>query len=138
MLIEELLGKQIIFESNNSSSEEELKDIINDIILRLRQSDIEELDLNLLAVELGRELDGIYINIDDAETKNLIINLVKQNDWVKGITPNGVIQIKKTGEVDIDDDQLGDELKKAKEKEQSKIQKIASKNVKAKSKGKNE
>lgn len=133
MLVEELLGYRLQLE-DVESIDSDLKYAIDDLILQLRKSNTAEIDFNLFAKELDRAVDGIVVDINDSEFKNVLIQQLEKNDWVKEIT-NDKIVIKKDGDLKLINDP-GAEMKAARKKQTDKVSKQAMKNVKDKSSGK--
>jgi len=133
MLIEEIIKKKTIFLEGLSP---ELRDDIDDILLRARIGNIPNLNINDLAGELNKSTE-IYINPRDPEFKNNLINYLQKSDVVKGISPTGNIILKKIGGKDKPDkSKPGNEIEKERNKLKQKVQKTASKNVRDKAKRK--
>lgn len=131
MLINEMLGYSF---SVHEGTANELQYAVDDIILRARKGNIESLDLHDLAGELNKSV-GIYIDADDPEFRQTLIDVLQQNDWVQQVAPTGKILIKKANEFQPIDAEPGEEVQKGRDEQEKKVQKMASKNVKDKAGG---
>lgn len=125
MIITELLGHPLVVEGDDL----ELQYAIDDIILRARRGNIESLDLRDLAGELSKAV-GIYIDPNNEEFKQRLIDVLQQNDWVSEIQPTGKIVMKVPGEFQPGSEEPGNEIEQARDEQHAKVAKIASKNVK--------
>jgi len=125
MIITELLGHPLIVEGDDV----ELQHAIDDIILRARRGNIRHLDLHDLAGELSKSV-GIFIDPNNEEFKQKLIDVLQQNDWVSEVWPTGKIVIKAPGEFQPGDEEPGDEIEQARDDQRAKVQKIAAKRVK--------
>ena len=132
MLISEMLGRPF---SVYEGTAVELQYAVDDIILRARKGNIESLNLQDLAGELNKSV-GIYIDPEDPEFRQTLIDVLEQNDWVQQVAPTGKIIIKKANEFQPNAGQEpGEEMQKGRDEQTAKVQKIASKNVKDKATG---
>ncbi len=132
MLIEELLGYPFSIYEGTAI---ELQNAIDDILLRARKGNIQNLNLMDLAGELSKSV-GIYIDPRDPEFKQTLIDVLTQSDWVEHVAPTGKIVLKKAGEFQPGaGKEPGEEVEKNRKEQERKVQKIASKNVKDKATG---
>lgn len=129
MIITELLGHPLVVEGDDV----ELQYAIDDIILRARKGNITEINLRDLAGELSKAV-GIYIDPDNEEFKQKLMDVLQQNDWVAEVQPTGKIVIKSPDEFQpaFGGGEPGDEIEQARDDQHAKAQKIASKNIKNK------
>lgn len=135
MLIEEMLGYPFSIYEGTAI---ELQNAVDDIILRARKGNIENLNLRDLAGELNMSV-GIYIDPNDPEFRQTLIDVLEQNDWVQQIAPTGKIILKKANEFQPNaGKEPGEEMQKGREEQTKKVQKLAAKNIKDKAGGGNE
>jgi len=125
MIITELLGHPLVIEGDDV----ELQYAIDDIILRARKGGVTELNL----VDLAGELDhmvGTFIDPRNPEFKEKLMSVLEQNDWVSEVHATGKIVIKTPGEFQPGGaEEPGDEIEQARDDQEAKVAKIASKNV---------
>lgn len=127
MLIEEMLGYPFSIYEGTAI---ELQNAVDDIILRARKGNIENLNLRDLAGELNMSV-GIYIDPNDPEFRQTLIDVLEQNDWVQQVAPTGKIILKKANEFQPNaSNEPGEEMQKGRDEQTKKAQKIASKNIK--------
>ena len=132
MLIEEMIGYPFSIYEGIAI---ELQNAVDDIILRARKGNIKSLNLRDLAGELNKSV-GIYIDPDDPEFRQTLIDVLEQNDWVQQVAPTGKIIIKKANEFQPNEGkEPGEEMQKGRDEQSKKVQKMAAKNVKAKAGG---
>lgn len=127
MLIREMLGRPF---SVYEGTAIELQNAVDDIILRARKGNIESLNLEDLAGELNKTV-GIFIDPNDPEFRQTLMDVLEQNDWVQQVAPTGKIIIKKADEFQPTDAEPGEEVQKGRDEQSKKVQKMAAKNVKA-------
>lgn len=122
MLIEEVTGRRLILEFNNS----QFKQMVNDIVLRLRMSDIKVVKVEDFIGEIDKAIPEIHLDPHDSELRNKISEILRDNKWaemnadvINLVDPN-MAQVDTDKKVEPEDDEK--ELKK-------KATKIAAKNV---------
>lgn len=121
MLIEELLGE------DGFAGDVEIQNSLEDILVQLHHQGIKSVGLNDIAGELSKAVGSVQVNPDEPDFLDVLRQSLEQNKWVSSISPTGQVILKQSGEED-------DEAKKDISKQDRKLQKIASKNLKQKNK----
>lgn len=121
MLVRELLIEEF-------SGDEQIANAVSDIVLGLRQRNIDEVGLNDIAGEVSKMID-IYVDPNGVEFKDTIRQNLLNTEWVDDVTGSGVVVLKKQTGFDHNG-KLGQNAEKAKDQQKKKVQKLASKNLK--------
>ncbi len=122
----ELLGARLV-----ERGDIELQHAVEDILLRARKGNIPELDFSDIIGELNKTRPEMYINPNDEEFKQTLIDVLQQSDWVQHADPSGTVTMKKPGEVTPGSEEPGAEVKQAQDRQHDKAQKTAMSNVKS-------
>ncbi len=123
----ELFGSRLVLERGDI----ELQQAVEDILLRARTGNIPELNLADIAGELDKmhSYDG-YIDPHDGEFIQTLIGVLQQSDWVKHADPSGRVVLKSPEEMIPNDEEPGDEVEQAQDKQHDKAEKTAMQNIK--------
>jgi hypothetical protein len=133
MLIEELLGYTLNFEDEDAPVDTQLRQAIDDLLLRMRKSGTTEISLGNFARELDKDVDDIKFDARDPELRNILITRLQESDWVKEVT-NDKIVIKTEADTQPVNDP-GAEIKATRQKQLDKVSKDAMANVRKQSSG---
>ena len=139
MLIEELIGHPLILE-DPFAEHSVLAHAVDDLILRARKGQIPKLNFRDISVELNKAQPSLYINPEDPEFKNSLMQYLQQNNWVSQVMPTGDVVFKTADELQVgsEGEPAGEELEKEREEQSKKAGKIASKGVKDRAKNRGE
>jgi hypothetical protein len=130
MLINEVLGHKLDLTEFDISPDIRLEQALDDIILRLRQGNIDEVGLADIAGEINKEIPTIDVDINDPEFKNDLIRALEENDWVKEVSEDKVF-LNRDGDFEPTIEP-GAEMKAKRKRTVADVSKQAMKNVKDK------
>lgn len=126
MLIEELLGAQLVLERGDI----DLQHDVEDILLRAERGNIEMLGLSDIIGELNHLNTSIYLDPRDEAFKQSLVDVLEQNALVDHIDPStGSVVLRKPGDMQSDMEEPESEVDKEQDKQHDKSEKIAMKNV---------
>lgn len=127
MIVSDLIGRSIILEDMENHNDE-MSSNTSDIILQALHSGNSYLTMDWLISQLDNRLPGIYLNPSDYDVKKTIVQILQKNPLIRHVTSQGRIEFKKHGEIG---GHPGEETEKEQEKQKSKVQKSALKNVRS-------
>jgi len=126
MLIEDVTGRQLILEFNESL----FKQAVNDLILKARMANVKEVKVGRLIGEIGKEFPDIYFDPNDLEIRDKVLEIISKNDWAN--MEANIIHITQPGDVDKLGKEPGKDVEQEKKERDMKANKIATKNIKQK------
>ena len=126
MFIDELLGRSIA--EDDFAGDIEIQNALEDILVQLHHQGLEAVHLNDIAGELSKAVDSVQVNPNEPDFIEVLKTALEQNKWVSNVSSTGEVILKKPGEEDADDEE------KNASKQSNKMQKLASKRVKDRSK----
>lgn len=106
---------------------------IDNIVLRARQRNDWETNLDYVVREVASFMDDVYIDPTDSDFRQTVIDALQANNMVQHVDPTGKVVIADPNKQPRSDaGEPGAEMKKQQKKQSDKVQKIAAKNVKNK------
>lgn len=125
MIIEELLGRTIA--EDDFAGDIEIQNSLEDILVQLHHQGIKSVSLDSIAGELAKAISSVQVNPHEPDFLEVLKQSLKQNKWVSEISPTDDVILKQPGEEDSEET-------RDTSKHDKKIQKLATKNLRKRSK----
>ncbi len=125
MLIEELLGAQLVLERGDI----ELQHDVEDILLMARKNGMAQLNFIDIIGELNHLNPNMFLDPRDEEFKQTLIGVLEQSEWVKSADSSGLVIMKGPEDSISGEEGPGEEAEKEQDKQHDKANKTAMKNV---------